>query len=246
VLGRLSPLGSMVLLLALAVPLTTARPARGDTGTAATGHSSSYLARGLAELGVGLLSLPGATLCVDSTGDCVKGDSSLLLEGWTLVRPMPYLALGAGLGLGTNTTDSHLARSSGGVPRLHGHGYFTAEAAGRWYSQPWGPFEPWLGGTAGLIVVNDSFSSTAETPTSSAAFVGPRASTLSTEGLSLGLGAGVAYRLSARWSLATSMRGSMWVLPTRPARNAMGDESSLRGVNYAYMLVGALCYEVAL
>jgi len=217
-----------------------------DLGAPAPTQQPRFLTRGLAEAGVGMLALPAAKLCSDAADRCLRGDSSLLLEAWTLVRPDPRYALGAGLGLGTNASDTALANSNDTVARKHGHRYFTAEFTGRWIPVEWGSIEPWLAGFAGLVVVSDSFASTTTTPTSGAAFLGPSASTLTTEGLSVGVGAGAAYRLSKRWALAAALRTNVWVLPSTPARNPLGDETSLRGANFAYSLLGALRYEVTL
>jgi hypothetical protein len=235
-------------LAAAATLLVTAAGTANDgspTGTKG-GESSYYLPRGVVELGLGVLTLPTAELCVDSQGTCVTGDSSLLAEGWTLVRPWPQFAIGAGLGLGANRDDERLGNSTGNVTRVHGHGYFTAEVAGRWIPLRWGAAEGWLVGTTGLVVVNDSFRSTATTPTSGAAFVGPSAATVRTEGLSMGVGVGGSLSLAERWALASSLRANVWWLPSEPATDALGDEAALRGVTESFTIAVYLRYEVPL
>ncbi|HEY3665363.1 MAG TPA: hypothetical protein VGL19_05160, partial [Polyangiaceae bacterium] len=63
---------------------------------------------GIAEVGIGWLTLPGASVCAErSTGSgCKKGDSSFDLEAWEVYRTNRRFAFGAGLLLGLiPTTD---------------------------------------------------------------------------------------------------------------------------------------------
>lgn len=198
---------------------------------------------GLLELGAGLLALPDAAVCVERLQEgCETGDASPVLEAWQVFRLVPRFALGAGLTLGLTTTADAPRTDPPGVHRDHERRYLTLEAVGRWYFLDGDALDAWAGLTSGLVVVSDSF--TPSQPQSQV-LIGPRANTLRTEGLALGLAVGLAWQVSGPWFFGGVVRSGSWFLPSSPATNALGDEASLTGrvnvltagVSLAYALV---------
>ena len=209
-------------------------------------------ASAMAEAGVGLLALPGAAIC--SNLSCTKGDRSLMLEAWQLIRPRPKFGLGAGMTLGLlpaseappeqplNPEDDTQPASH--IVREHTRGYFNAQAVARFYPFTAATAEAWLGVTTGLVVVTDTFGS-AEAA-SDKAYVGPRGVTLRSEGFTLGLATGGAYALGRNWFAGGTFRYSNWFLPQNPQTSAFGDEASLTGRVSVFHLALTLAYRVGL
>ncbi len=233
--------------LAIASAVSIAAPAvaqEHENEEEGMGPSPRTLVRphGAAEAGVGLLTLPGAEVCVDVTQGCETGDTSLELHAWQLYRASVDLAFGAGITLALTPSTDAPREDPPGVPRDHARRYFTVEATARYYAVVTRSVETWLGIMTGLVVISDRF--TPQDPESDKALVGPPGVTIRTEGLSLGLGGGAAFALAPNWSLGTSLRVGTWFLPEEPAKSPLGDEASLAGritmfdigVNVAYRL----------
>jgi tRNA A-37 threonylcarbamoyl transferase component Bud32 len=229
--------GSGALGLALFL-LTLARPA------AAVDETMSYEPEleiptetyGVAELGVGLLSLPTAEVCVERTfAGCSRGDRSLVVSGWPLLRH-GHFAFGAGATLALTPTTDPPRNDPPDLPRDHTRTYLTVELTARYYFS----FTPYLDGfigvASGMVVLNDTFRT--ERGLTEQALVGPRGSTLITEGATLGLTSGVAWMLTSSWIVGGGLRASNWFLPSRPAINAFGDQASLEG-NVITLEIGA-------
>lgn len=183
---------------------------------------------GIAELGVSLLSLPGATVCVEPISGCNTGDYSPVLEAWQLYAPLRHLAFGAGFTLGLTSTANPPRRDPAGFEREHDRRYFSLEVTARTTLLDAEPLTLWIGGTTGLAVVSDSFSSKrigGDDP----ALVGPRADTIRTEGFALSLALGVDYALTSRWRVGGFLRPGSWFFSADPDTNRVGDQGSLRG-----------------
>jgi hypothetical protein len=76
-----------------------------DEARVARGFAALNRPTGIAEVGVGWLTLPGASVC--SSGNCKKGDTSFELDAWELFRANRRFAFGAGFLLGLiPTTDA--------------------------------------------------------------------------------------------------------------------------------------------
>lgn len=232
-------------LLVFAFGLSLGAPAAAQEPEDETlGPSPRTLVRphGAAEAGVGLLTLPGAEVCVDVTQGCETGDTSLELHAWQLYRASVDLAFGAGITLALTPSTDAPREDPPGVPRDHARRYFLVEATGRYYAVVSRSVESWIGVMTGLVVISDRF--TPQDPESGKALVGPPGVTIRTEGFSLALGGGAAFALAPNWSLGTSLRVGTWFLPEEPAKNPLGDEASLAGritmfdlgVNIAYRL----------
>lgn len=200
---------------------------------------------GMAEFGLGWLLLPGAQVCVEpSIAGCSQGDSSLGLEAWQLFRATRSFTLGAGLLLGLTPTTDAPREDPPGVSRDHTRRYFTVEGTARYYAFSGPTFEGWLGLTSGLVVVSDRFAS--NRGSTDKALVGPRGVTIRTEGYTVGLAVGAAYRLSTNWSTGAALRYGSWFLPEKPARSPFGDEASLRGQNNLLSFGINIAYRVPL
>jgi hypothetical protein len=203
-------------------------------------RDESKVTHGMAEFGVGVLTLPGAKVCIEKETGCVNGESSLALSAWPLFRRGAFAA-GAGVTLGvTSSTDS----IPGDIPREHWRRYLSAEVTARYYVPVSERVDGWVGVTTGLGVVNDTFQS--ESGLGDKALVGPRGSTILTEGLTIGLGLGVTYALSDRWRFGGNVRVSNWFLPSEPAHDPFGDQASLTGRVTAVDLGVTLAYRSAL
>jgi hypothetical protein len=226
--------------------LAAALPARADE-TAAT--RAALAARGLdrpytlAQLGIGLLTIPGAEVQLAGQAP-TKGDTSVELDFWQLYRASPAFAVGAGASLALKpTTDNPPA--SGGIDRSHTRSYFLVEATGRYYPLHTQAFEGWLGVTAGGVIVSDRYSiEGGDTPT--AAIIGPRESTVRTEGGTLGALIGTQWSFAPNWALGLSARYMRWFLPEKAATTVFLDSATLTG-QQSVLNFGISCsYRIAL
>ncbi len=200
---------------------------------------------GLAEAGIGVLALPFAKLCSNRAEDrCTTGDMAMMAEVWQLLRANRLLAAGAGVTAGLFPSADTPAAEPDDLEREHSRQYLLVEGTVRfflWSSPTW---EGWAGATSGLVVVRDTFLSQAHL--TDQALLGPRGSTVRTEGLVLGGALGASYPLAANWRLGGSLRCAFWSLPREPATNALGDEASLSGRTISTVVGMSLTYRVSL
>lgn len=201
-----------------APPVDAIRPLPGD---------EEPVTRGQAEFGAGLLTLPGAEVCVERRAGCSRGDSSIVVSGWPMFRRGNFAA-GAGVMLGLTSSSDAPRNDPADVPRDHWRRYFSVEVTGRYYVPFTDTLDGWVGLTTGLGVVSDTFQP--QNGLTDQALVGPRGLVIMTEGGTIGLGVGLSRALSENWLLGGNLRVSEWVLPTTPARDPLGDEASLKGV----------------
>lgn len=181
---------------------------------------------GMAEFGVGYLTLPGAQVCSSANAACGKGDSSLALSAWPMFR-LGNFAAGAGVMLGVTSSANAPHNEPPDIQRDHSRRYFSLEGAGRYFIPIGRRFDGYVGVTTGLIVLNDFF--LVQEALSGYALVGPRASELLTEGFSIGAMAGLHYEVAEHWVIGAWGRYSNWFLPDNPVHTPFGDEASLRG-----------------
>ena len=212
----------------------------------------------MAELSVGMLNLPGAEVCSGSEQSCSQGEVSLGVGIHNFYRN-GAIGIGAGILYGTSLrtneatcgTDPQNGNVEVACPeeydRRHSRKYFLVEAAFRYYALRGTTWEWWGGPTVGGVVVNDSWSEKADrAPPGDTAFVGPRATTVGTEGLSVGLGIGGEWSFASNWSFGTQLRYSMWFLPSERERSPTGDLASLSGRVDMFDLGLSLAYRIAL
>ena len=239
---RLLPASGLLVLLAIAPPALGA-----EDYLAEDASTRNFLLRphGMAEIGLGWLTLPGAQVCAKRSEDsCSEGDSSPAVEVWQLFRASPALAFGAGITLGLIPTTDAPRNDPPGVERDHERSYFGVEGIARYYPLVNTSFEAWLGVTGGLVVLSDHFSTASQL--SDRAFVGPRGVTIRTEGYAVGVAAGTAYRFAPAWSVGGNLRFGSWFFPQEPERDVFGDEASLSGRNSMFALVITIAYRIAL
>jgi hypothetical protein len=195
--------------------------------------------RGQAEFGAGLMTLPGAEVCIDRRLGCTSGDASIIVSGWPMFRRGRF-AVGAGVMLGLTSSSDAPRNETPDIPRDHWRRYFSVEVAGRYYVPLTPTLEGWVGVTTGLGVVSDTFQS--QRGLSEQALVGPRGLIIITEGATLGVGVGLQHSLSENWLVGANLRLSEWFLPATPARDVLGDEASLKGVVTTLDLGVSLAY----
>jgi hypothetical protein len=182
---------------------------------------------GTAEVGLGMLTLPGAEVCVERSGaGCSQGDQSLVVSGWPMFRRGSF-AVGAGVSLALIPTTDAPRNDPPDLPRDHARSYLTVELTGRYYVPFSDDIDGWAGVTAGMVMVKDNFQT--QRGLTEQALVGPRGSTILTEGGTLGIAAGVGWTLSPTWVVGGHLHGANWFLPERPETNPLGDEASLQG-----------------
>jgi hypothetical protein len=199
----------------------------------AVGFAAVDRPTGIAEAGVGWLTLPGAEVCIDRKTGCSEGDTSLALELWQLYRQSRRFALGAGILLALIPTTDAPQEDPEGVERDHSRRYFTVEGMLRYYPYVGETVEWWLGATGGLVVVSDRFI-VVEERTDDRALLGPRGVTVRTEGGTIGLAGGPVLALAPHWSLGLTLRYGHWFLPNQPASDPLGSEASLTGRNTVF------------
>jgi opacity protein-like surface antigen len=231
------------------VILTSSASALGQTDATLDDRASGLAAlrrpMGIAEFGVGWLTLPGAEVCVErSQAGCEKGDTSFELEAWQLYRADLDFAFGAGATLGLITTTDAPRSDPEGIERDHGRNYFTVEMIARYYPFVGRTLEAWVGLTGGLVVVSDTFESREHM--TDKALVGPRGLTIRTEGYTVGVAIGAAYALAAQWTVGATLRYGNWFLPQEPEHNVLGDEASLAGRNAMFAFGLSVAYRIPL
>ncbi|HEX6764046.1 MAG TPA: hypothetical protein VF103_01185 [Polyangiaceae bacterium] len=200
---------------------------------------------GMIEGGAGILTLPGAEVCVERNIGCKEGDLSFAAETWQLFRANVRFAAGAGIVLGLIPTAHPPHVDPEGIEREQTRGYLTFEGALRYYPIVLRDVEWWIGLTGGMVVVDDRFH--VVTPErDDRALLGPRGVSIRTEGGSVGFATGLAYELAPNWSLTGTLRYSEWFLPAEPATDSFGDEASLTGPNEVLTVAFGVGYRLAL
>ena len=211
----------------------------------ARGFRKLNRATGIAEVGVGWLTLPGASVCsVRSSNTCKKGDTSFELDAWQMYRSSRRFAFGAGLLLGLIPTNNPQLDISNGIERNHSRSYLTLEGMIRHYPYVGESVELWWGLSGGLVVVNDRFVVTGKN--TDLALVGQRGVTIRSEGWTVGLVGGAVFFLADHWSLGTTLRYGNWYLPKTAATDPLLDEASVTGRNTMFSLGLSLNYRIPL
>lgn len=184
----------------------------------------------LLELNTGFLMLPGAIVCPQTIDPdtCKRGEFSM---AFGLQNVWRWKAFGFGGGIQWATTlRSDAAQGDPSLEREHSRRYFLVEAQARYYFVSRKAWEFWAGINVGGVVVNDSWSEKADRqPYADTAFVGPRASTVGTEGLTMGASIGGEYSLTQNLSIGPSLRYSSWFLPSTRVQSPTLDVASLSG-----------------
>jgi len=204
-------------------------------------------AHGMAEVGLGWLTLPGAEVCVErgDNPNCTRGDSSLAVEAWQIFRLPSAVAVGGGVMLGLTPTTDAPAQSAPEVQRDHTRGYLTVEGTVRYYPYVGEALEGWLGLGGGLVIISDTFA-TREQSGQQKALIGPAGVIVRTEGATFGMAGGLAYEFARNWTFGGNLRMGSWFLPQEPASSPLGDEASLVGQISWFVVTVNVAYRVQL
>jgi len=224
----LSPRSAVLVALAIGgAVLALARPARADE-TANT--RNALAARGLdrpytmAQLGVGLLTLPTADVCLKL--GCTKGDVTIEADFWQFYRANRRFAVGAGATVAVKPATDKPRDEQGIIERSHTRSYFLVEAQGRYYWASNPAFEGWVGATGGAVIVSDRYSiEGGDEP--AAAIIGPRASTIRTEGGTIGAALGAQWSFAPNWAAGFTLRYARWFLPSTAETTVFLDRATL-------------------
>jgi hypothetical protein len=195
-----------------------------------------------AELGVGMLTLPGARFCLSNPGNCTRGDISPEVYLVMLYRLNRSWAFGAGATVALPSGSDKAPPAS--LDRSHTRSYLMVDTALRYYGLQLDWMEGWVGGTLGAVIIKDLYKNNAENP--SAPILGPQGVSVRTEGLSAGIEAGVAWSFANNWSLAGVLRSAWWFLPATKACAPTGDCATLGGETTMFFLGGAVAYRIGL
>ncbi len=236
--------------LALALVMLVAGTARADDSTAALVAAAARAQdrpHTLAEVNTGFLLLPGAQVCPASLdpSTCKRGEYSFAVGLQNLYRIHAF-----GFGAGIQWASSLRSDAALGDPSLgreHSRSYFLVEGLFRYYfihSKSW---DFYAGVNAGLVVVNDSWSENADrNPPVDTDFVGPRAATLGTEGLTVGISGGAEWTFLPNWSFGPTLRYSNWILPSQREMSPTLDVTSLAGRLDMIDVSARITYHIAL
>ena len=184
---------------------------------------------GIAEFGVGWLTLPAAEVCVEPDR-CERGDTTPQVDAWQFFRLNVDFAVGAGITLGLLPTRDSPPVDPPGVERSHTRQYFMFETMARYYAYVGEASEAWVGLATGLTVVKDSYvTDTNETY----ATVGTPGVTVQSEGFTVGLGIGAAFALAPSWSVGGALRLGSWFLPEEAKRGPFDSNNAESGATRA-------------
>jgi hypothetical protein len=230
-----------ILGLVVIAAIGVARPARAEMVPYVQTMDRPYT---LAQLGVGLLTLPAADVCLRGRV-CTKGDNSLELDFWQLYRANRFFAVGAGASVAITPVTDNPPTPDPSIDRTHTRSYFLVEAQGRYYGVRAETFEAWVGLTAGGVIVSDRYGIDLKNkPT--IAIIGPLASTVRTEGGALGALLGANWSFAPNWALGFTARYMQWFLPNQAATTVFLDRASLTGTQSAFNFGIACSYRIAL
>jgi hypothetical protein len=200
----------------------------------------------LAQLGIGLLTIPGADVCLKDR-PCTKGDTSIAMEFWQMYRANRYFAVGAGTSIAVKPTVDY-PPNLGGIERAHTRGYFSVEAQVRYYALRLDVAEAWLGASGGGVVVSDRYTIEDNKTTFGAepAIIGPRQNTVRTEGLTVAAILGGQWMLAPSWGVGATFRYARWLLPSKPATTSFLDRATLTNSQGVLYIGITAAYRIAL
>lgn len=187
---------------------------------------------GIAELGLAWLTLPGAEVCEVRT--CSRGDTSPLVELWTLVRFDDRFAIGAGVTLGLIPTTDVTPNPDREILRDHARSYMTIEALARYYPKAFVFADLWLGAGGGLVLLSDTFDTVGNLDVY--APIGTPGVTLRTEGLSAFGGLGLSQKFAEHLHVGVGGRAGIFHFPEVPTTSPLGDRASITGSNGYFTL----------
>lgn len=244
---RALPRGARFIGIAIAASalLTAAPAASEDTARERAAAAARVFERPhtQAELGIGMLTLPTSEFCFTAPQTCTRGDASPLGYITMLYHPNGDWAFGAGASLGL-PAGSDSPADAPSIDRSHTRSYLMFDGVARYYALRLGWLEGWVGGTLGMVVVNDTYTNDRTDP--SAPILGPKGVTLRSEGFSAGLAMGLGWTFARDWSVEGMLRTAWWRLPPEPLRAPTGDNATLTGQVAMFSLGVAIAYRIGL
>jgi hypothetical protein len=237
------------------MPLVAA-PARSDEALQRP-SSLTERAHTMAELEAGIIALPSAPISAANRGGSTplgtvgNGDATVQTGLHLLYRATPEWAIGAGTIFAPRpTTDPNYL--GGGVPRTHSRSYLFLGGEGRYFPFRSKWFEAWVGVTAGIILIADRF--TANATPDPPPIVGAKTTTVSTDGVAVGIQIGGDYLVTDQLIVGLALRADRWILPSESQEpfsqtsscDAIGDCPTLTGSVAAFELGVTVGYRLPL
>ena len=228
-----------------------------DTSDASTQHRhtiSDLLDRPhtIAELEAGIIALPDAPISAAQQGGRTPlgqigtGDATVQLGMHVLYRANREWAIGAGGLFGPQPTADRDFGFGGlsGLQRTHSRSYLWLGAEVRYVPLHWRSLEGWVGLTVGGVVIGDRF--TTDSGEKRPTILGTKEVTMSTEGFSLGVQAGVNWIFGDRWAVGLTLRTGRWLLPSSNRCSPIGDCTTLSGTVAVFELGLSVGYRLEL
>lgn len=137
-------------------------------------------------------------------------------------------ALGATASLALFALTSSPYGGTPALPRTHERGFFQLAPEARYYLREGRPWELWLGGKAGLVMLADRYATVpGDTVPSN---YGVKTDSVRSEGLVALVGGGGAWRMTELFTLGLDLRAGALALPSGRHCSPLGDCSSMSGV----------------
>jgi opacity protein-like surface antigen len=206
--------------LAAAAALGSARAALAQDSTEAPSTHPSLLDRPhtVAILEAGIIALPTAPISPSNRGGSTpighigSGDATVLAGLHLLYRATREWTFGAGaLFAPSPTSESNYQGTSGLLARTHSRSYLFMGAEARYFPLRSRWIEGWFGLSGGVLIISDRF--TDDNAPTAPPLVGTATTTVSTEGFSLGVGAGLDYLVTDNWVIGLALGAERWLLP---------------------------------
>jgi hypothetical protein len=185
----------------------------------------------------GILTLPSAPISAGNRGGATplgavgNGDATMFLGTLILYRATPYWAFGAAVDFAPRPTSDPNYGGASGLTRTHSRSYLTLAGEVRYFPVHTQWFEPWVGLSAGAVIIADRFTTDAgyDVPP----FLGTKSVTESTQGFAGGVKVGADYLVTDRLVIGVALGASEWFLPSAVAEQAscdpVGDCPTLQG-----------------
>ena len=215
--------------LALAEPAAAAPPreARAELAASAPPAAVDLGPRLHAQIELATLVLPTAGLLGPDRRPTTGADVALPL-GFHFHYRADQWALGATASLGLFALTSSPYGGTPALPRTHERGFFQLGPEARYSLREGRPWEMWLGGKAGLVMLADRYATVpGDTVPSN---YGVKTDSVRSEGLFALVGGGGAWRMTDLFTLGLDLRAGALAFPSGRRCSPLGDCSSMTGV----------------
>ncbi len=172
----------------------------------------------VAMLEAGILALPTAPISPATRGGSTpvggigNGDATVQTGLQLLYRATREWAFGAGALFAPRPTSEHnYEGTSGLLSRTHSRSYLFMGAEARYFPFRSRWLEGWFGLDGGALIISDRF--TDDNAPTAPPLVGTSSVSVSTEGFSLGVKAGVDYLVTDNWVIGLALGAERWLLP---------------------------------